>query len=286
MNGTAGAHIQNLKSFNAAFKGYMDGTIDFYGDQIEAATGYRRQDFQSRKVIWTDLIIPEDRRQAREVFVAALKGDKTYTRQYRILDKAGRTIWIQEWSQIVCSSDGQIDHVTGIIVDITDSKTAELARLACERRTGKYLTFTLAGEAYGIRLVKIREIIEIHPITPVPNAPVSILGVINLRGKVIPVMDLKQRLGLAAQASGDRRCIIVVEVARPEGALLAGLLVDEVSEVLAIRGESIEDTPPTLSRFRTEFILGMAKIEDRVRLLLDTDRVFGDLSLPGVPLSL
>ncbi len=280
------AHLQNLKSFNAAFKGYMDGSIDFYGDQIEAATGYPRQVFQSRTVIWTDLILPEDRKQAREAFVAALKGDKTYTRQYRIADKSGRIMWIQEWSQIVCSSNGQIDHVTGIIVDITESKTAELARLACEQRTGKYLTFTLAGESYGVSLVKIREIIEILPITPVPNAPHSILGVINLRGKVIPVMDLKARLGLTTGGLSDRRCIIVVEVTRSEGTLLAGLLVDEVSEVLTIRGESIEDTPVALSRFRTEYVLGMAKIGDRVRLLLDTDRIFGDLPLPGEPHSL
>lgn len=280
MNGAGQGTIQDLKSFSAAFKGYMDGSIDFYGDQIEAATGYRRQDFQSRAVIWTDLIVPEDRRHAREVFVAALKGDKTYMRQYRIRDKSGRIVWIQEWSQIVCSANSQIDHVTGIIVDITEAKTAELARLDSERRTGKYLTFTLAGEAYGIGLMKIREIIEMHPITPVPNAPQSILGVINLRGKVIPVMDLKRRLGLQGGSAADRRCIVVVEVARKGDSLLAGLLVDEVSEVLFIRGEDIEDTPASLLRSQTDYILGMAKIDDRVRLLLEADRIFEGLTLP------
>jgi purine-binding chemotaxis protein CheW len=285
MSRSGGAHIQDLHSFNAAFKGYMDGSIDFYGDQIEAATGYRRQDFQSRQVIWTDLIVPEDRAPTREVFVAALKGNKTYTRQYRIRDKSGEVIWIQEWSQIVCAENGQIDHITGIIVDITEVKTEELARLESERRTGKYLNFTLGGEAYGVSLLKVREIIELVPITPVPNAPRSIKGVINLRGKVLPVMDLGERLEVTGERTGDRRCIIVVEVARAEGSMLSGLLVEGVSDVLFIKGDSIEDTPASLARSRTDYILGMAKIENRVRLLIDTDRTFRDLDLTAAGLS-
>lgn len=284
MRGRGAFHIQNLKSFNVAFKGYIDGSIDFYGDQIETATGYSRQDFQSRKVIWTDLIVPEDRPRVKDIFVASLKGDKTYTRQYRIKVRSGEVLWIQEWSQIVCSDNGQVDHVTGIIVDITDAKIQELAHLERERRTGKYLMFVIGAESYGVGLARVMEIIELLPITPVPNAPSSIKGVINLRGKVVPVMDLKERLGVAGESPGERRCIIVMEVVQAEGSTLAGLLVDGVSDVLFIRGENIEDTPASLPGASTDYILGMAKIDDRVRLLLDVDRTFGDLR-PAAALS-
>lgn len=278
-------HTQDLKTLNAAFKGYTDGSIDFYGDQIEAATGFTRRAFQTREVIWTDLIVEDDRLRTREIFIAALKGNKTYTRQYRIRDKAGAILWIQEWSQIVCSHTGQIDYITGIIVDITAAKTEELAMIERERRTGKYLTFTLGGEDYGIGLTAVREIVEILPITPVPHVSAAVKGVINLRGKVLPIVDLKERLGVEGESPGERRCIIVVEVARAEGTLLAGLLVDGVSDVLFIKGENIEDTPSTLSRSSTDYILGMAKIENRVRLLIDVSRTVGALDRPIEALS-
>lgn len=143
-------------------------------------------------------------------------------------------------------------------------------------REGKYLTFTLAEQEYGIGILKIKEIIGMMPITSVPQTPSFIKGVVNLRGKVIPVMDLRVRFGVEARPYTDRTCIIVVEIAGASGPLMIGAVVDTVSEVLNIKGEDIEDTPTFGMKLNTEYILGMAKIGKSVKILLDIDRVLGE----------
>jgi purine-binding chemotaxis protein CheW len=140
-------------------------------------------------------------------------------------------------------------------------------------REGKYLTFSLAGEEYGIGILKIREIIGMLPITSVPETPHYVKGVINLRGKVIPVVDLRLRFGMAEIDYTERTCIIVVEMGSPGGMLHIGTVVDAVSEVLNIKGEDIADTPSFGAKFNTDYILGMAKMGKGVKLLLDIDRV-------------
>jgi len=140
-------------------------------------------------------------------------------------------------------------------------------------REGKYLTFTLADEEYGVSTMKIREIIGMMPITFVPQTPDFVKGVINLRGKVIPVVSLRLRFGMEAIDYTDRTCIIVVELEGKSGTILMGIVVDSVSEVLSIKGEDIEDTPTFGTKLNTEYILGMAKVEERVNILLDIDRV-------------
>lgn len=140
---------------------------------------------------------------------------------------------------------------------------------------GKYLTFSLAGEEYGIGILKIKEIIGMMPITCVPQTPDFIKGVVNLRGKVIPVMDLRLRFGMPANAYSERTCIIVVETDGPEGTVQVGVVVDAVSEVLNIKAEEIEATPAFGTRFNTDFILGMAKMNGGIKILLDIDRVLG-----------
>ncbi len=140
---------------------------------------------------------------------------------------------------------------------------------------GKYLTFMLRKEVYGIRIFKVKEIIGLLPITSLPQMPGYIRGVINLRGKVIPVMDLRSRFGMPEADYSERTCIIVVEVSREDSAALMGIVVDEVSEVLTINGSDFEDTPSFGVRLDTRFILGMAKSEDGVKILLDIDRVLG-----------
>ena len=140
---------------------------------------------------------------------------------------------------------------------------------------GKYLTFSLAGEEYGIGILKIKEIIGMMPITCVPQTPDFIKGVVNLRGKVIPVMDLRLRFGMPANAYSERTCIIVVEIDGPAGAVQVGVVVDAVSEVLNIKAEEIEATPAFGTRFNTDFILGMAKMNGGIKILLDIDRVLG-----------
>jgi purine-binding chemotaxis protein CheW len=147
------------------------------------------------------------------------------------------------------------------------------AVLSAKSRDRKYLTFTLAGEDYGIGILKIREIIGMMSITSVPQSPDFVKGVINLRGKVIPVIDLRLRFGLPAIDYTERTCIIVVEIDRPDDILNIGIVVDSVSEVMNISGGDIEDVPSFGTQLNTDYILGMAKIESGVKILLDIDKV-------------
>jgi purine-binding chemotaxis protein CheW len=140
-------------------------------------------------------------------------------------------------------------------------------------REGKYLTFSMQNEEYGISILKIKEIIGMMPVTPVPQTPEYVKGVVNLRGKVIPVVDLRLRFDMEAIDYTERTCIIVVEIESMAGLVLIGIVVDAVSEVLNIRGEDIEDTPAFGKGLDTNFILGMAKMEGGVKTLLDIDRV-------------
>ena len=142
-------------------------------------------------------------------------------------------------------------------------------------REGKYLTFTLAGEEYGIGILKIKEIIGMMSITSVPQTPSFVKGVINLRGKVIPVVDLRLRFAMDAIDYNDRTCIIVVEIGGRGTGIVIGIVVDSVSEVLNIKGEDIEDTPTFGTSLNTDYILGMAKMEGKVKILLDIDQVLG-----------
>ena len=136
---------------------------------------------------------------------------------------------------------------------------------------GKYLTFVLCGEEYGIEILKVREIIGIMNITPVPQTPGHIKGVINLRGKVIPVIDLRSKFGFQEAAHTKETCIIVVEVQH----ILTGVIVDTVSEVLDVNAEELEASPHFVNGVNKEKFLGMAKIKDKVKILLDIDKVLG-----------
>lgn len=152
-------------------------------------------------------------------------------------------------------------------------KTADQGQSAAAVLEGKYLTFSLAGEEYGIGIRKVKEIIGMMTVTRIPQTPQCVKGVINLRGKVIPVMDLRLRFGMAEGTYTERTCIIVVEAARANAHLLVGIVVDSVSEVLNIKGSDIEDAPTLRARLEINYILGMAKMNDRVKILLDIDKV-------------
>ncbi|HOJ52834.1 MAG TPA: chemotaxis protein CheW, partial [Syntrophales bacterium] len=149
-------------------------------------------------------------------------------------------------------------------------------------REGKYLTFTLDQEEYGIGITKVKEIIGMIPITPVPQTPHFVKGVINLRGKVIPVIDLRLKFGLEPMEYNERTCIIVVEIASAGKKIPMGIVVDSVSEVLNIKGNDIEDTPNFGSRLETNYILGMAKTGDGVKILLDIDKVLSSEEIAAV----
>ena len=157
-----------------------------------------------------------------------------------------------------------MDHATGAL-EVEEQPFADLA--------GKYLTFTLAGEEYGIGILKVKEIIGLMPITPVPKAPHFVKGVINLRGKVIPIMDLRLKFGMEPLDYDERTCIIVVEVSSEQSTVTMGLIVDAVSEVLNIKSEDIQQTPSFGTEINTSYILGMAKMDGKVKILLDIDKV-------------
>ena len=134
---------------------------------------------------------------------------------------------------------------------------------------GKYLTFKLAGEEYGIEILKIREIIGLMDITDVPRMPGYVRGVINLRGKVIPVVDLRTRFGMMSTEDTDETCIIVVDATQDGESSQTGILVDTVSEVLDVAGGQIEKTSAFGAAMDTKFIMGMAKIDGDIKILLD-----------------
>ncbi|MCA9665576.1 MAG: chemotaxis protein CheW [Myxococcales bacterium] len=140
---------------------------------------------------------------------------------------------------------------------------------------GKYLTFRLGEEEYGLEILKVRELIGLMEITPVPMTPEYIRGVINLRGKVIPVVDLRLKFGLQPTPDNDRKTIIVVDVKKPKGLVQMGVLVDLVSEVAFIAADDIEAPPSFGDDYATSFILGMGKSKGVLKVLLDIDVVLG-----------
>ncbi|MFP4164070.1 MAG: chemotaxis protein CheW [Chitinispirillaceae bacterium] len=138
---------------------------------------------------------------------------------------------------------------------------------------GKYLTFRLADEGYGLEILKVQEIIGMMSITRIPRTPEFIRGVINLRGKVIPVVDLRLKFGLDKKNDTQKTCIIVVQVTKDEQEVTMGIIVDEVSEVLDIEAKQIEPPPSFGATVDTDFILGMGKASQKVVMLLDVDKV-------------
>ncbi len=155
-------------------------------------------------------------------------------------------------------------------------KAAEAADAAAAL-AGKYMAFKLASEEYGLEILKVREIIGLMEITRVPRTREYVRGVINLRGKVIPVLDLRLKLGMEGAPATDQSVIVVVQVTGPGGPLTMGVLVDEVLEVLSIDAAQIEPPPSFgVDAADTSFILGIGKAEARVIFLLEIGRVLSD----------
>ena len=158
--------------------------------------------------------------------------------------------------------------------ETAEKKGADLA--------GKYLTFKLLNEEYGIEILKVREIIGVMAITSLPRTPPFVRGVINLRGKVIPVIDLRSKFEMETTEDTDQTCIIVVDVMIQGGSIQIGILVDSVSEVLDILGEDIEEAPAFGTNIDTAFILGMAKAKGSVKILLNIEKVLSTTELENV----
>ena len=159
-----------------------------------------------------------------------------------------------------------MDHAT------TTTNATELSEIS-KKLAGKYLTFRLGNEEYGLQILKVQEIIQMQQITRLPRTPEYILGVINLRGKIIPVLDLRRKFGLEASQDTDKTCINVVQIADAKGQpITIGIRIDEVKEVLDIAASNIQETPSFGAAVDTDFILGLGKISDSVKILLDIDK--------------
>jgi len=145
--------------------------------------------------------------------------------------------------------------------------------LALAARPGKYLTFNLATEQYGLDILKIQEIVGMLKVTRVPRTPVFIRGVVNLRGKVIPVVDLRLKFGMEGVQDTEKTCIIVTQIHRNSQQVTMGIIVDEVSEVIDIASDQLENPPEFGGDVNTQFLIGLGKIGQKVVMLLDVDKV-------------
>lgn len=162
----------------------------------------------------------------------------------------------------------------------TNTKESQSVQLAANE--GKYLTFALGNEEFGLEILKVREIIGFMEVTAVPQTPPHVKGVINLRGQVIPVVDLRMNFGMEEAEVTEQTCIIVVEIDVDGRQFQTGIVVDRVSEVLDIAQKDIEDAPQFGSTVDTDFILGMGKIGESVKILLDIDKVLASTDLSGI----
>jgi purine-binding chemotaxis protein CheW len=138
----------------------------------------------------------------------------------------------------------------------------------------QYVTFSLGEELFGVEVSRAREILSLTPVTKVPQTPEYLLGVINLRGQVVPVVDMRLKLGLAAGADTEDTCIIVVDVQIDGEVITVGALADAVREVMDIRSDQIEPPPRLGTRLNTEFINGMGKVDEQFMILLNIDKIF------------
>ncbi len=152
------------------------------------------------------------------------------------------------------------------------SVSGESSQQGLKNAGGKYLTFVLGNEVYGLEILKVQEIIGIMNVTRVPRTPAYIRGVINLRGKVIPVIDLRLKFDMESMSDTERTCIIVVQLRQDGQLMTVGIIVDEVSEVLPLTSEQITPPPSFGSGVDTDFILGMGRVGEKVLTLLDIDR--------------
>jgi purine-binding chemotaxis protein CheW len=166
-------------------------------------------------------------------------------------------------------------------MNVPSKAVAAAHKTAAGPRGGKYLSFHLDSEEYAIQVMKVREIVKLQHITAVPETPGELKGVINLRGKVIPVVDLRLRFGLPAKDYDQRTCIIVVELGRAASGPM-GVIVDEVNEVITLPDGDIQDTPDFGSGVGSRYLMGMAKVEDSVKILLDIDEALANSDTPAL----
>lgn len=151
-----------------------------------------------------------------------------------------------------------------------------------ETIAGKYLTFVLGEEEYGIEILKVQEIIRMQKVTAVPKAPDFVRGIINLRGKVIPVVELRRKFGMHEFDDTEKTCIIMVRIGEESHTISMGIIIDAVKEVLDIKPDQIEETPSFGASIETDFIMGVGKIGETVKMLLDIEKVLSAVELSSI----
>jgi purine-binding chemotaxis protein CheW len=158
---------------------------------------------------------------------------------------------------------------------LSNPSTAEATKT--DPRAGKYLAFQLASEEFAVQVLHLREITGVQEITAAPQMPIHVKGVLNLRGKIIPVVDLRVKFGMQELEYTQRTCIIVVQIEGQAGRISGGIIVDGITEVLSLQSADIEDTPDFGMGATTPYILGVAKIKGKVKILLDIDKVIQEM---------
>jgi purine-binding chemotaxis protein CheW len=171
--------------------------------------------------------------------------------------------------------------MSAVLSSPVQAKAAAAAAAAAEPT--QYLTFMLAGEVFALGILQVKEIIEYRGLTEVPMMPPSVRGVINLRGAVVPVVDLLARFGRPSSPVTKRTCIVIVEVQAAEERHVIGVVVDAVNEVLEIAPSDIEPPPAFGARIRSDFIQGMGKVRERFVILLEADQVLALDETAGLP---
>jgi purine-binding chemotaxis protein CheW len=156
------------------------------------------------------------------------------------------------------------------------------SQVATVAKAGKYLSFILGGEEYGVEIMKVQEINGLTKATRVPRMPDYVRGVVNLRGKVIPVIDLRSKFGMEQVEDTEKTCNIVMQIEHDSEILTMGIVVDDVSEVLNISSEQIDPPPAFGSGVELDFITGMGKLEESVVILLDIDKILGGAELDSL----
>ena len=177
-----------------------------------------------------------------------------------------------EPSRQVDPFDSATPRPDGREVERDRPRAADAAR-AGRAQPGQYLIFRIREEEYGVSILRIREILEFSPLTPVPLTPPWIRGVLNLRGSVVPVVDLALKFGLRETRPAERTCIVIIEVEADDEVSVIGVMVDGVDEVVELGADALEEPPDFGTRVRVDYLQGLGKVDRRLLLLLDADRV-------------
>ena len=184
------------------------------------------------------------------------------------------------FAKVACGGPLQrstLHDASSIITNLSSGTKEERSDKSMLGIEGKYLTFKLDYQEYGLGILSVKEIIGMMPITTIPKTPPFVKGVINLRGKVISVLDLRLKFGMEEVEYTERTCIIVIEIKGRAGTIHLGIIVDSVSDVLSIKAEDTEEAPMFGVSIDTSYILSMAKVDGGVKILIDTDRLFSDM---------